>query len=126
MVERASVRRVMVAHPDLTIDGLRRCFGKANDFGYSNLDAFDKARNCLLDDRHLHQITTAYRLIWHFPIPRKVYSYGLKHQLERAGHEFALAGYITNGCAIVGAVLAGYEIVRLRDCQNCEFKRKPD
>ncbi len=82
-----------------------------------------------LKPKYLHQVETACEYLYHVHHSGlcdmdQVGSYGLKHLMEDWGRKSGFADYVTNGCAILGAVLSNYAVIRERDSPNCSF-RKP-
>lgn len=115
------VRKIMANYPDLSIDGFRY---KDRQVPHPATDeVFMDRRSQLVEDYELRRIMTACEYIHKFPIEgqRPVDSYALKHRAERWGHEFGMEGYVTNGAAIVAAVLCGYSIIREKNSPNCRF-----
>jgi hypothetical protein len=87
--------------------------------------AFAEGRARLYDFMHLEQIHTCIDYLDHNNLSEWG-SYGAKHDMERWGRAHGGVNYITNGCAIVAAVLAGYTIIREHDSPNCRFSKKPE
>ncbi|CAN7592340.1 hypothetical protein LJR175_004392 [Variovorax sp. LjRoot175] len=69
----------------------------------------------------VEQVETAYAWFADAPLRRRLLiqhgSYRVKHLVERSART-----YVSNGAAIVAAVLAGFEPVRSRPGPNCRFK----
>ena len=117
----ARVKAVLEQHPDLSRDGFRFDI-YASGSPYSN-ENFPENRAALLNPWHQEQIATVCEFLKQDEIRKRDGSYGLKHAIERWGNEAGLCGYITNGCAIVGALLSGYTVVREKNSPNCRFKK---
>lgn len=84
---------------------------------------FAEQRARLYDFTHIEQIHTCVDYLDHNDIT-EYGSYGAKHDMERWGRDHGGVNYVTNGCAIVAAVLAGYTIIRIHDSPNCRFSKK--
>ena len=112
--------RVLDRYPDLSIDGWR-CPKCGPNSVYGNRQ-FDARRAMFWEMEYLTHTATALEYFWHFDIHIKSGSYGLKHTIERWGRDNGLAGFVTNGCAILAALMSGYEAVRSPDSQNCGFR----
>lgn len=112
--------RVLDQHPDLSIDGWR-CRNCKPDSVYGDKQ-FPERRAMLMDMEYLTHTATALEYFWHFDIHIGAGSYGLKHAIERWGRNEGLADYVTNGCAILAALMSGFEVVRLPNSQNCRFR----
>lgn len=120
-IDPAHTQRVLSKYPDLGIDGFRHITHRGP---YPSNDAeFAERRALFLVPKYLQQIDTAYAYLQHFDIDKHTGSYGLKHWMERWGRENGMESYVTNGCAIVAAVLSGYQLVRERNSPNCRFRR---
>jgi hypothetical protein len=118
----AYVSRALATCPDLCIDGLRYpCPTPDSPYGAAR---FPERRAMLLEPKYLRHIETAYAYLHHFELDKRIGSYGLKHVMERWGGDNGLESYVTNGCAILAALLAGYQIVRTPfPSPNCRFRR---
>ena len=81
-----------------------------------------KEREKFFEERYLLQIQTVLKFCNFNTIPKHFTSYTLKHAAENWGEEFRYEDYVTNGCAVVGAVLAGYTVRRERNSPNCKFR----
>lgn len=122
LIDPAHIRRVLAQHPDLCIDGLRHKSTTPN-FCYGD-DRFPERRTLFMEPAYLRQIDTAYAYLNNFEIEKRTGSYGLKHRMENWGRENGLETYVTNGCAILAAILSGYQLVRDRyPSPNCTFRR---
>jgi hypothetical protein len=121
------LKRKLALHPDLCIDGLRyNCHRPASPYSDAR---FPERRSMFLKPNYLHQVETACEYLYHLHHSRlsdmeQIGSYGLKHRIEDWGRKSGFADYVTNGCAILGAVLSGYALIHERDSPNCSF-RKP-
>jgi hypothetical protein len=116
----ARLKSALAQHPDLGIDGFRHMTRRGP---YPSNDAeFAERRAMFMEPEYLRQIDTAYEYLNHFDIDKHTGSYGLKHLMENWGRENGLESYVTNGCAILAAILAGYQIVRQRNSPNCTFR----
>jgi len=118
----AHIQRVLAKHPDLCIDGLR--YGSTSPNSCYTDARFPERRAMFLEPEYLPHIVTAYEYLNHFELYKRVGSYGLKHLMENWGRANGLASYVTNGCAILAAILAGYQILRTSyPSPNCTFRR---
>ena len=114
------VAAVLAKYPDLCIDGLRY---QSRTPGSCYSDArFPARRELFFKPGYLRQIQTVLAFFGHVVMDDGLGSYTLKHIIERWGHEHGLESCVTNGCAILGAVLAGYQVVRQRNSPNCTFR----
>ena len=81
---------------------------------------FARYRADLLSQRSVQGVFTTCEYLKHHGIQRG--SYGLKHDVENWGRNHGMSGYVSNGSAIVGAILSGYKVVRERNSPNCTFR----
>ncbi len=115
--DQAAVLDVLERHPDLSANGYRYKGGRFET--EISPEAFQAYRDALSSSSGLVQIETGCKYLGLFgPHPRNG-SYGLKHDMERWGQSVGLAGYISNGAAIVAAILCGHGIERERNSPNC-------
>lgn len=119
-LDRTHMKKVLDQHPDLSIDGWR--YGNCKPDSLYGDTQFPSRRAMFMDMEYLSQIATAYEYFWHFDIHIKAGSYGLKHRIEKWGGAEGLEHYVTNGCAILAALMSGYEAVREPNSPNCRFK----
>lgn len=118
----ASVMQALSTQPELAVDGFRHVT-RHGPFPPTEAE-FAASRAKFLDERYLRQIETACAYYRGFGIDTRSGSYGLKHRVERWGASQAgLVGYVTNGCAIVAAVMCGYKVIREKNSPNCRFKK---
>jgi hypothetical protein len=118
----AHIQHVLAQHPDLCIDGLRYVSTSSNSC-YSDA-RFPERRAMFMKPEYLQQIVTACEYLNHFELDKRSGSYGLKHLMETWGRKNGLASYVTNGSAILAAILSGYQIVRTKyPSPNCTFRR---
>ena len=118
----AHLQQALATQPDLAISGFRHRTRKGQ---FPSTDAeFAEHRAQFFQPECLRQIETACRYYREFGIDKRDGSYGLKHRIERWGQSRpGLVGYVTNGCAILAAVMCGYKPVRWKDSPNCRFKK---
>jgi len=100
---------------------------------YPNLGDFGWANRCIPEkefaaDRNklygrLRETKTAIRYLEFHPIPKSKSSYGLKHDIECWTEGREERQYISNGAAILGALLYGYTPKYEPDSPNCRFRR---
>jgi hypothetical protein len=110
-------RQVLEENPDLSANGFR--FTESRFQPEMPPAEFERYREALVSPAGLKQIETACEYFGLFgPTPRN-WSYGLKHDMERWGQSVGLAGYVSNGSAIVAAILCGYGIKREQNSPNC-------
>ena len=120
-IDPVRTQRVLAKYPDLGIDGFRHITPSGP---YPSNDAeFAKRRAMLMEPKYLQHIDTACTYLCHFEIDKHASSYGLKHRMENWARENGMESYVTNGCAILAAVLSGYQLVRERNSPNCRFRR---
>lgn len=120
-IVQATVRQILDDHPDLCANGWRYK-GSRHDPEIPE-ERFQQHRSALTTPDGIAQIEIACRYLRQFgPSPRSG-SYGLKHDAEHWGREVGLAGYVSNGAAIVAAILCGYRIKRGRNSPNCVIVR---
>ncbi len=119
--ELSNPKIIFVTHPDLSIDGWRHNSGSL-DCPYSST-RFPTRREMLLDSKFIAQISTAVEYIRHHGIGRRLNSYALKHYAESWGASVGMSQNVTNGCAILAALLAGYTPLREKNSPNCKFQR---
>jgi hypothetical protein len=121
-IDPVRVEQALDTQPDLAIDGFRYT-SHQGPFPETAAEFADR-RAKFFDEDYRCQIATAcayYRL---FGIDKGRGSYGLKHLVESWGHDkTGRTGYVTNGCAILAAVICGYALVRERNSPNCRFKK---
>jgi hypothetical protein len=116
-ISRAEVQQVLDQNPDLSANGWRYK-GSRHDPEMLE-ERFQQFRFALTTPDGIAQIETACRYLHlHGPKTRNG-SYGLKHDMERWGQSVGLAGYVSNGAAIVAAILCGHGIERERNSPNC-------
>lgn len=104
---RDELRKLMEQHQDLTSDG----------WGYARWGTYDASRTELLNAvRNVERARAWFSKFSKTKTPnRKFSSYILKHLLEKE------SGYVTNGEAIAGAMLAGFAPTSRYDSLNCFF-----
>ena len=104
-------------NPDLSANGWRYK-GSRHDPEMPE-ERFQQFRFALTTPDGIAQIETACQYLRQFgPSPRNG-SYGLKHDIEYWGSDVGLEPYVSNGAAIVAAILCGYRIKRERNSPNC-------
>jgi hypothetical protein len=114
----AVVQQVLNENPDLSANGFR--FKGSRFETEMSPEEFDRYRVQLVSQRSLEEIATTCEYLKHLGIQRG--SYGLKHDVENWGRDHGMSGYVSNGSAIVGAILSGYKVVRERNSPNCTFR----
>ena len=100
---------------------------------YPNLGSFGWANRYIpekefaVDHKKLYgritEIKTDIQYLAFHPIPKGKSSYGLKHNIECWAEAKGERQYISNGAAILGALLCGYTPKREPDSPNCRFRR---
>ena len=83
-----------------------------------------KDRKDLWSSTGLLQIAYAMKFSKENRISPEITSYGLKHVLERWSSTRGDYKYISNGCAILGLSIAGYEVIPIDNSPNCLFQWK--
>lgn len=112
--------RVLDQHPDLSIDGWRyRNCKPGSVYGDKQ---FSVRRAMFMEMEYRIHVSTALEYFWRCRVPTWAESFWLKHEIERWGNTEGLAVYVTNGCAILAALMSGFEAVRSPDSPNCRFK----
>jgi len=81
-------------------------------------------REYLWSGTGLLQITYAIQFSKENRISPDINSYGLKHVIERWSTTRGDHKYISNGCAILGLSIAGYEVIPIDNSPNCLFQWK--
>lgn len=114
------MKRVLAQHPNLSIDGWRY-ESLRPDSEYSD-EQFPRRRAMFMEPEYQEHVATALVYLAFFEISKKRGSYGLKHDIERWGRTEGLANYVTNGCAILAALMSGYKAVRQRNSPNCRLR----
>jgi hypothetical protein len=118
----AVVRKLLSEHPCLWYAGFRaEC---RTDTSSDCIDQFlaDESRPSRSD--FLQQIQAVIAYCKQSEDASRLDSYSFKHEVE---NWCALGGerrYVSNGCAILGAMLSGYGIKRELNSPNCRFIRK--
>jgi hypothetical protein len=118
-ITRAVAKAEAEKYPTLTGNGFN-CARFASD-GYTD-ERQRQDREDLWSNDGLTQI--AYSLLYakENRIDPKVNSYGVKHAIERWSDDLGEHQYISNGCAILGLSLAGYEVLISEDHPSCYFR----
>ena len=120
----ANLTQALATLPDLAISGFRHNT-RHGPFPRTEAD-FAESRAMFFQPEYLRQIETSCAYYREFGIDKGFGSYGLKHRVERWGMKLehtGLTGYVTNGCAIIAAVLCGYKLIRERNSPNCRFRK---
>ena len=112
-------------HLDLTRNGFDHSDRHGNPIPGS-LHLRQEWRDYLLSQNGLAEINTACEYILSHDIPDWWGSYALKHEAERWGQRNGYSGYVSNGAAIVAAILCGFTIRREENSPNCTFPGKDD
>jgi len=81
-------------------------------------------REYLWSGTGLLQITYAIQFSKENRISPDINSYGQKHVIERWSTTRGDHKYISNGCAILGLSIAGYEVIPIDNSPNCLFQWK--
>ena len=81
-------------------------------------------REYLWSDTGLLQIAYAIQFSKENRISPDITSYGLKHFIEHWSFTRGDYKYISNGCAIFGLSIAGYEVILIDNSPNCFFRWK--
>lgn len=113
-----AIKAVLDAHPDLSYEGWCNK-GLYPPTAYAQSVSFPEDRTELYSLEAQKQIRTAIAFCQCVTLHPKVNSYAIKHLMERWGGEEGMSSYISNGCAIVGAMVHGYKAVRIRNSLNC-------
>ena len=114
-----NLKRQLDKHPDLCVFGFR--YASVRTDYCVDTGVFAKYRANFLEPEYLRQVGITCKYLNRFDLDKRVDSYALKHRIERWGRGVDLSGYVSNGCAILGAILCDYSIVRERNSPNCGF-----
>ena len=116
-------RAVAKAEADkyLTLTGNGFNYAKFASEGYAE-ERQRQDREYLWSDDGLTQIAYAVQYAKENRIDPKVNSHGVKHAIERWSDDLGEHQYISNGCAILGLSLAGYEVLITEDHPSCYFR----
>jgi len=120
-----AIRKVLNQHPELSPDG----YDKLNHPGLPTPGSSrlrQESRDHFLSQDGLSEINTACEYILSHDIPDWWTSYTLKHAAERWGQRNGYSGFVSNGAAIVAAILCGFTILLQEDFPNCTFPEKDD
>lgn len=100
---------------------------------YPNLGDFGWANRCIPEAQfnsdhkklygRIEEIKTAIQYLAFHPIPKGKSSYGLKHDIEYWTEAKGERQYISNGAAILGALIYGYTPKCEPNSPNCGFRR---
>lgn len=110
------ILRVMTDEPDLSTYGFK--FHSRD--GWNDGEKFAKYRALMETPDFERQVDTALDYIRVRGIGKHG-SYSLKHKAERHGAATGMSSYVSNGAAIVAAVIAGYAVRREPNSPNCGF-----
>jgi len=95
--------KVIELYPSLGYEGFRyRCDQFFDEVGWCN------QQTKLLGHQGQFEVQTTISYFIHKSADRVVFSGSLKHSAETWGAELGLASYVSNGSAILGAILSGY------------------
>ena len=106
--------KVIELYPSLGYEGFRhRCdqFFDKEDWG--------NQQTKLLEHQGQFEIQTTISYFIHKSADRVVFSGSLKHSAEAWGAGLGLATYVSNGSAILGAILSGYTPEIIYDSSRC-------
>jgi hypothetical protein len=118
-VPKATAKREAAKYPTLTGNGFN--YARFASDGYTE-ERQRQDREDLWSDEGLVQITYAVQYVKENRISPKVNSYGVKHAIERWSDDLGEHQYISNGCAILGLSLAGYEVLVSENYPSCYFR----
>ena len=118
-ITRAVAKAEADKYPTLTGNGFN--YARFASEGYTD-ESQRQDREDLWSDDGLTQIAYAFNYAKENRISPKVNSYGVKHAIERWSDDFGEHQYISNGCAILGLSLAGYEVLISEGYPNCYFR----
>jgi len=109
-------------HPTLTGNGL-------NYYRFTDLERYTKQRQHedredLFSESGRFEIACTIQFSKENRISPDINSYGLKHVIERWSTTRGDHKYISNGCAILGLSIAGYEVIPIDNSPNCLFQWK--
>ena len=130
----------MIIRAQVNVDAIRKVLNQNQNLtrnGFDHTDHQNRPVPNLPEERHewrahllsaegLAEITTACEYILSKDIPDWWTSYTLKHAAERWGRRHGYFGYVSNGAAIVAAILCGFTILELDNDPNCMFPEKDD
>ena len=116
-------RAVAKAEADkyLTLTGNGFNYARSASDGYTD-ERQRQDREDLWSNDGLTQIAYSLQYAKENRIDPKVNSYGVKHAIERWSDDLGEHQYISNGCAILGLSLAGYEVLISEDHPSCYFR----
>jgi hypothetical protein len=113
-----AIKRLLDAHPDLSYEGWSKK-GIYPPAAYAQSVSFPEDRAELYSLEVQQQIMTAIAYCQCVTLHPKVNSYSIKHAMEQWVRTNGKSSYISNGCAIAGAMVYGYKVVRIRNSLNC-------
>lgn len=116
------IKFLLDTNPDLSIEGWSKK-GTYPLAAFAQNEDFPDDRAKLYSPEAQEQIWTAIKFCRNADIHPKVNSYVVKHAMERWARERGLPSYISNGCAIAGAMVCGYKAVKIRNSLNCYLRR---
>ena len=112
-----AIAKIAGDYPDLSAYGFRF----ASRLGWNENDSFAKHRAVMAKEDFADQVNTAVAYLAENGLGKHG-SYALKHRCERWGDRVGLRSYVSNGAAIVAAIMMGYMPVIEANSPNCLFR----
>jgi hypothetical protein len=120
-IARAIAKAEADKYPTLTGNGFN--YARFASDGYTG-ERQRQDREDLWSDDGLTEIAYTVQYAKENRISPKVNSYGVKHAIERWSDDLGEHQYISNGCAILGLSLAGYEALISENHPSCYFRMR--